>query len=59
MILDLSDTSSREIASALIKARRTVGSASGLVLTLLIVTKKLFLLEYQQSANRLVPVGHD
>ncbi|MDO5677459.1 MAG: glucose-6-phosphate dehydrogenase assembly protein OpcA [Propionibacteriaceae bacterium] len=38
MIIDLTDTSSREIAAELIKARRTVGSASGLVLTLIIVT---------------------
>ena len=38
MITELTDTSSRDIAAALIKARRTVGSASGLVLTLLIVT---------------------
>lgn len=38
MIVDLTDTSSRDVAAALIKARRTVGSASGLVLTLLIVT---------------------
>ncbi|HJE52383.1 MAG TPA: glucose-6-phosphate dehydrogenase assembly protein OpcA [Tessaracoccus flavescens] len=38
MLIDLTDTSSRDIASELIKARRTVGSASGLVLTLLIVT---------------------
>lgn len=39
MIIDLTDTSAREIAAELIKARRTVGSASGLVLTLLIVTE--------------------
>lgn len=38
MIVDLTDTSSRDVAAALIRARRTVGSASGLVLTLLIVT---------------------
>lgn len=38
MIIDLTNTSSRDIAAALIEARRTVGSASGLVLTLLIVT---------------------
>ncbi len=38
MITELTDTSSRDIAAALIKARRTVGTASGLVLTLLIVT---------------------
>ena len=38
MIIELSDTSSRDIASALIRARRMVGAASGMVLTLLIVT---------------------
>lgn len=38
MITELTDTSSRDIAAALIKTRRTVGSASGLVLTLIIVT---------------------
>ena len=38
MIIDLTDTSSRDIAAALTDARRTSGSPSGLVLTLLIVT---------------------
>jgi glucose-6-phosphate dehydrogenase assembly protein OpcA len=38
MIIELSNTSSRDIASSLIRARRMVGSASGMVLTLLIVT---------------------
>ncbi|MBB1508947.1 glucose-6-phosphate dehydrogenase assembly protein OpcA [Tessaracoccus sp. MC1756] len=38
MIIDLTDTSARDIAAALINARRTVGSASGLVLTLIVVT---------------------
>ncbi|AQP44124.1 glucose-6-phosphate dehydrogenase assembly protein OpcA [Tessaracoccus flavus] len=51
MILDLSDTSSREIASALIKARRTVGSASGLVLTLLIVTNDFHFDEVLEAAK--------
>lgn len=37
MIIELTDTSSREVASELIKAHRTAG-ASGLVLTLIIVT---------------------
>ena len=37
MIIELTDTSSRDVASALISAKRTAG-ASGLVLTLLIVT---------------------
>lgn len=36
--MTLADTSAREVAAALIDARRSVGSASGLVLTLLIVT---------------------
>lgn len=38
MIIELHDTSSREVAQELIRARRVTGSASGLVLTLLIVT---------------------
>lgn len=38
MIIDLEDTSSREVASALIRARRGVGSASGMVLTLIVVS---------------------
>ncbi|MFT3889535.1 MAG: glucose-6-phosphate dehydrogenase assembly protein OpcA [Arachnia sp.] len=38
MIIELTNTSSRDIAAALIRARRMVGSASGMVLTLLIVT---------------------
>lgn len=38
MIIELHDTSSREVAQELVRARRVSGSASGLVLTLLIVT---------------------
>ena len=38
MIIELSNTSSREIASSLLHAHRMAGSASGMVLTLLIVT---------------------
>ena len=38
MIIELSNTSSREIAASLLHAHRMAGSASGMVLTLLIVT---------------------
>lgn len=38
MIIELRNTSAREISGALIEAHRGVGSATGLVLTLLIVT---------------------
>lgn len=38
MIIELTDTSSRDVAAALINAKRTAG-ASGMVLTLLIVTE--------------------
>lgn len=38
MIIELTDTSSRDIENQLLRARRQVGSASGMVLTLLIVT---------------------
>lgn len=37
MIIELQDTSTREIASELVRARRTVGPASGMVLTLIVV----------------------
>ena len=39
MLIELKDTSSRDIAAALIDLRRHSGSASGLVLTLLIVSE--------------------
>lgn len=38
MIVELKDTSARDIEDALLRARRWVGNASGMVLTLLIVT---------------------
>ena len=38
MIVELKDTSARDIDEALLKGRRFVGTASGMVLTLLIVT---------------------
>ncbi len=38
MIIQLEKTSTREVAQALIKARRNVGSASGMVLTLMVVS---------------------
>lgn len=38
MIVELKDTSARDIADELLRARRWVGTASGMVLTLLIVT---------------------
>lgn len=38
MIIKLNDTTTREVASELLRARRHVGSASGMVLTLLVVS---------------------
>lgn len=51
MIIKLTDTSARDIAGELIKARRTVGSASGLVLTLLIVTNDFHFDEVLEAAK--------
>ncbi len=38
MIIELKNTTTREVASELLRARRNVGSASGMVLTLLVVS---------------------
>ena len=38
MIIELTNTNTREVASELLRARRNVGSASGMVLTLLVVS---------------------
>lgn len=38
MIIELKNTNTREVASELLRARRNVGSASGMVLTLLVVS---------------------
>lgn len=38
MIIELEKTTTREVASALIRARRTVGPASGMVLTLIVIS---------------------
>lgn len=46
MIIQLDDTSTREVAQALIKARRNVGSASGMVMTLMVVSDE----EHREAA---------
>lgn len=51
MIIELTDTSSRDIASELIRARRTVGTASGLVLTLVVVTEDEHFEEVLEAAK--------
>ena len=38
MIIHLKNTTTREVASELLRARRNVGAASGMVLTLLVVS---------------------
>lgn len=51
MIIELTDTSSREIANAILDARRDVGNPSGLVLTLLIVTTDFHFDEVLEAAK--------
>ncbi len=51
MIINLTDTSTREIHSQLVRARRTIGPATGLVLTLIVVSQDASLSHARKVAS--------